>query len=196
MRRYAVLVVPTLALTLVGCPQFLSDFEVASDGGADDREGGDSTSNDGSGRVDAAPSDGFSVDGPTDDVSANADTATGGDSANVADAGPDTSTDASDADACTPVTHDNGLGGQFVNCLPLNTYDLPSALAACQATFVSGCMANNPMASCQGVGAVSANTNLWIYSAQPGAGVRAGYVLNTSMGFTCPNWPSPVGLWH
>jgi hypothetical protein len=38
-----------------------------------------------------------------------------------------------DADACAPVTHDNGLGQTWQDCVPLGTYDLDQAMKACTA---------------------------------------------------------------
>lgn len=51
----------------------------------------------------------------------------------AADAGVD-SAPSEDVDAgCTPVTHDNGLGQTWQDCVPRDTYDEAEAMAACRA---------------------------------------------------------------
>lgn len=43
-------------------------------------------------------------------------------------------------DACAPVTHDNGLGQTWQDCVPLGTYDLIQAMKACKASEAARCI--------------------------------------------------------
>lgn len=43
-------------------------------------------------------------------------------------------------DACAPVTHDNGLGQTWTDCVPLGTYDEAQAMKACRASDAALCL--------------------------------------------------------
>ena len=43
-------------------------------------------------------------------------------------------------DACVPVTHSNGLGQTWTDCVPSGTYDLSEAMRACKASGAERCI--------------------------------------------------------
>jgi len=104
-------------------------------------------------------------------------------------------------DACTPVTHDNGLGQTWQDCVPLGTYNQSQAVKACKASFADLCAPDaDPQYSCQGVGGVGVIVNgqvhQWVYVIRPGAGVQAGDILEFALGsLVCPSFPGATGRW-
>lgn len=74
--------------------------------------------------------------------------------------------------ACTPVTHDNGLGQTWQDCVPLGTYNEGQAMKACAAW----CAVKNCASSCallldigsycgvSGIQAVHAGSTTWVVS--------------------------------
>src|SRR5262249_35456040 len=103
---------------------------------------------------------------------------------------------------CAGVSHTNGLGQTWQDCVALGTYNHEQALNAGRASFGDSCAPTDPQFSCQGIAGIGAAivpnlVNLWIYSASASAGTRAGYVLQYAPStFHCPNWPSPIGAWE
>ena len=87
------------------------------------------------------------------------------------------------ADAgCATVTHENGLGQTWQDCVPLGTYNLEQATKACEAsgaascTKSTGCGGNNETVYGLTLGSLFAH---WGYGS-----VNAGYVNDTSV---CPH---------
>ena len=84
------------------------------------------------------------------------------------------------AAACTPVTHDNGVGQTWQDCVPLGTYTRAQATAACNAylLFAPSCSYGNrclPIDCGGGQGAVNFVSQCggyqvsWLYSGQNAA---------------------------
>jgi hypothetical protein len=83
--------------------------------------------------------------------------------------------EAGQAEACSLVTHSDGIGQTWQDCLPLGTYDEAQALAACIANGGSPCVQSN----CTGAGSAICDKDpvmpgycsCWTY-----AGSSAGHV--------------------
>jgi hypothetical protein len=108
----------------------------------------------------------------------------------VTDAADATAADATDA--CPPVTHSNGLGQTWTDCVPLGTYNAAQAMKACGADVDAGGGCYSIMRPCysEGVASVvcSVPSNLtycWTY-----AGPYTGYVSAAANG--CPNGSDPT----
>ena len=90
-------------------------------------------------RLDAAPADASdpALDAPAESAP-TIDSGTGGADAEDADGGsgedarPEADA-AQEVEACSPVTHSDGLGQSWSDCAPLGTYDQAEAQAACSA---------------------------------------------------------------
>ena len=78
-------------------------------------------------------------------VGAGGVTSAGGTTSTGGTAATGGSTSAGGAVTCTLVTHDNGLGQTWQDCVPLGTYNESQATKACKA---SGAIACNPTAAC------------------------------------------------
>lgn len=111
----------------------------------------------------------------------------------VVDAGADSSVpdsgsvivDAGSIDAgCTVVTHDNGLGQHWQDCVPLGTYDETQALKACAAYDAGSCAQSAGGCGAEQMVHPPGNNTLWEYQ-----GVGAGHVsVSTCPGPSDPGW--------
>jgi len=77
---------------------------------------------------------------------------------------------------CTLITHDNGLGQTWQDCVPLGTYNEAQATKACKVSGATTCTANPGNPTCNGAnrivcGSGSSFVGCWGY-----AGFVAGYV--------------------
>jgi hypothetical protein len=163
-----------LVLALYGCGG--QGFSAAiGDGGdlADARGSTDVRSND-SGSIEAA-------DGAVIDSGA-------ADSGTVEAAAVDSSSIPVDAasDVCVPVTHSNGIGQTWTDCVPLGTYNTMQALKACAAFLGVSVPACNvsPVSDCGG-GTVSIAGGTWTYN-----GPNEGHVQTSPN--VCPSVASPM----
>lgn len=96
-------------------------------------------------------------------------------------------------DACAPVTHDNGLGQTWQDCVPLGTYNLEQAMKACRATGLTdpaGCVINACVGSPSAVCESSRDSRCWGYYGQ-----NRGYVVVQS-GICPPPHNSADPIWH
>lgn len=102
-------------------------------------------------------------------------------------------------DACAPITHNNGLGQTWTDCVPLGTYNESQAMAACAASFGSNCTNQMPAGQCDALGGVAymgGSITEWVYTTTGGADY-AGDVLEFTYGeFVCPNVPGPTAMWN
>lgn len=105
-----------------------------TDGGTPPASGG----SDGSGGSAAggAPGSGGASSGGSDG------TAAGGASSGGAQGSGGEVTSTGGTVACTPVTHDNGIGQTWQDCVPLYTYDKDQAMKACKAAGAPVCIEN------------------------------------------------------
>jgi|SRR5271155_2748710 len=95
------------------------------------------------------------------------------------------------SDACTPVTHSNGVGQTWTDCVPLGTYNETQALEACGAfaASVNGndgiCTYSNQFNDCSPNTAVTTTTTMgvWAY-----AGGSVGHVARSG----CPTSSDPT----
>jgi hypothetical protein len=76
-------------------------------------------------------------------------------------------------DACASVTHDNGFGATWQDCVPLGTYNLEQAMKACAASGVSACA---PESGCPDYAVHGALAGNWGYE-----GIVAGYASATGL---------------
>lgn len=86
-------------------------------------------------------------------------------------------------DACATIyIHSNGIGASWADCVPLNTFNLTQALAACRATYGSDCSydvyicgknAASPVCACWQTQGLNAG---WVFPGTWGAGGCAGNV--------------------
>lgn len=100
--------------------------EVGGAGGAEHQDGGDAGGAAAGGAVGAGGAGGT--------------TSTGGSSSGGTNSGGATSTGGvtgAGGSTCTPVTHDNGAGKTWQDCVPLDTYNMEQAMKACQASYLS-----------------------------------------------------------
>ena len=148
--------------------------------------------------TDAGVIDAGSSDSGTD---AGADAGSDAGSDAGTDAGVDAGIDAGAVDAgpCgdggAQVMHDDGLGGAFFDCAPLDTYDGAEAFAACSEHKHTWCASNYSCAFADG-GLIECDgfnvpCNCWGYTYGTGGMVGVGHV-STSCG--CPTDSDPV--WH
>lgn len=93
------------------------------------------------------------------------------------------------ADACALVTHDNGLGQTWQDCVPLDTYNAEQALKACEASGAVRCFDNGlSSGACGAAGVVDGfdvdhkYVGRWTYT-----GIQAGFV---SADAGCPQYTS------
>ena len=144
-------------------------------------------------RLDAAPADASdpALDAPAESAP-TIDSGTGGADAEDADGGsgedarPEADA-AQEVEACSPVTHSDGLGQSWSDCAPLGTYDQAEAQAACEANGGSPCVLNACGAVCDVDPHSPGYCSCWVY-----AGALAGHVNNTA-GCTTPATASCVG---
>jgi len=108
-------------------------------------------------------------------------------------AGDVTGSDGGIVDACVLVTHDNGLGQTWQDCVPRGTYNLDQAMKACAASGVVTCTANPVSPTCGGTtrlvwrstgSGLPLNGGGWGY-----AGSIAGYVNHAQAPCTGPSNP-------
>lgn len=116
----------------------------------------------------------------------------GGDAAASEEGGDAAAPDASDG--CVVVTHSNGVGETWQDCVPLGTYTQAQAEKACAAHSSTGCT-NSSTCSLSYVTVIAGGTEYyWVYAA-PGGKITAGDVLEytTAMvkaGVTCQSLSS------
>lgn len=164
-----------LALLLAGCGgTSFSALDSAEDAGYDarhvDEDAGDAHIGAG-----GAPAAG----------GARASTAGGAPAAGAPGAGGASTAAGGAPDACTPVTHDNGVGQRWVDCVPLGTYNETEARKACVA-FTGDPRQCSPSQGCgsapqimQWLDPTGQHSYLWGYE-----GNTAGYV---GVNGGCPN---------
>jgi hypothetical protein len=80
-------------------------------------------------------------------------------------------------DACSTVyIHSNGIGASWADCVPLNTFNITQALAACRATYGSDCSYDgyicgknsaSPVCACWQIGGANAG---WVFPGTWGSG--------------------------
>jgi hypothetical protein len=73
-------------------------------------------------------------------------------------------------DACTPVTHNNGVGASWTDCVPLGTYNETQAMAACEADAVAVVLGETPF-SCTETTCGSGTDTVELQFTLPGGGV-------------------------
>ena len=82
------------------------------------------------------------------------------------------------AEACVPVTHDDGIGQTWQDCTPAGTYTRGEAEAACRANGGSPCVQNDCSGSGQAVCDIDPRSpgycSCWVY-----VGPLAGHVNNS-----------------
>lgn len=166
----AVLLLPAL---LAGCPATLSDWPVASSEGVIDVPDG---------QVEAGLTPEIVVDGSTADIEpvveptaeasvGRADVGPIADpdgSISLPDVGPGVDTGSVDSadSACASVTHSNGVGQFWQDCVPLGTYTAEQAIKACAATTGDAAKCGVAPACPPGIGAVATGymtSSMWEY---------------------------------
>jgi hypothetical protein len=178
--------------------------EAAPEGSArDSADGGD----DRAPAVDASGDDGWegaaeaSGDGGADAADGTSEGATGApdggddaavdaaDSGDGGDAGAADSAGDAASDACTLVTHSNGVGQAWQDCLPLGTYTRAEADSACAACSSTGC-ARGTGCNLQYMSVtVGTNNYYWVYAVSGSTAIAAGDVLEypTGTAVSCQN---------
>lgn len=78
--------------------------------------------------------------------------------------------------ACAPVVHDNGLGDHWTDCVPLGTYTLDEAMAACEAsTREAGACLYGSQGSCGGL-----SGERWVYTYDSSYSIAHSWVYHGS----------------
>src|SRR5271155_3117350 len=100
------------------------------------------------------------------------------------------------SDACTPVTHSNGVGQTWTDCVPLGTYNETQAMKACAAVYDGDAGTCIPMSSWCGANVVVSNvtgcgTQVWNYQS---VDVSRDGRVNASCNDTCPQ--STDAIWN
>jgi hypothetical protein len=160
------------AVLLVGCGG--ADFTAADVGPVvEDAGTGGATGTGGAVTEDAGTGGGQPESGGAQSESGGATSATGG-TGGAAEAG----------DACVLVTHSNGLGQTWQDCVPLGTYNEEQALKACKASVAVQCVVlqycGNPIYSMRGYDVSGSAVGDWGYG-----GSRGGVVAIGDMGSDC-----------
>lgn len=199
--RVSLAIMLVLPVTLTGCPALLSDWSVAADTAAVDASAdawGPEAAAGGSGS-DIGGSGGSS--GSAGDLSAGgaggsggALGSRGGSSGSAGSGGSSSSGGASGStgtggafDACALVTHDNGIGQAWQDCVPLGTYDEAQAMKACKASGapncrLSGCSADiHSMVCGTDASGSSYYGGCWGYASS-----SAGHVVDAASAGGCP----------
>lgn len=184
------LVVTLAALVLFGCSgESFTGFTAGNPASAD----ADSTPADGG--LDAIPTNAAGGNGgvleedggSTSNGSGGAIAATGGSTA----VGSGGAANTGGSVACTLVTHTNGIGQTWQDCVPINTYDLNQAMRACEKSGAAHCTNNGSI--CGGTYVVcgydeprqSIYGGCWGYYGVYIAGFVSSVALNG--GGSCPN---------
>jgi hypothetical protein len=192
--RYAIL----LLFLLVGCggpafsaavsPELMDDTGESDSGKLLEIDSGSVIPDSGSAFPDSSsviPDDSSEIDSGSVVSETDSD---GIDSGLSADSGSVVDSGAVDSACATPVTHSNGLGQTWTDCVPLGTYNMTQAFMACEAaTGAAGAMQcgihDGDAGGCDnGVFYVG---GFWVY-----AGPTAGHVSSTA--FDCPTTASPT----
>jgi hypothetical protein len=147
MNRILFAVTVVISTLLYGCEAILGGGYSVAEGSADVRANSDDGGHFGqnyeagaeAGRAEAASEDEGVVEtdaGMVDTGAVEADSGTVSGDSGAAEGGADTgSPDVSDA--CMPVTHSDGLGQTWTDCVPLGTYNEAQAMKACEAWTVA-----------------------------------------------------------
>lgn len=74
-----------------------------------------------------------------------------------------------DGDGCTPVTHSNGAGQMWTDCVPLGTYNETQAMKACAAQAVTepaiySCIASSDVCSAEMYVESTGGFGIWTYA--------------------------------
>ncbi len=115
------------ALAVAGCASLWGFDDLAvGNAGADGSDAEDS----------APPADASATDGDAAEVPVDSGTDGRDSTSQLADSGGhDSASQLADSgpvpEACTPLVHSNGLGGTYLDCAPLGTYDVTTATEAC-----------------------------------------------------------------
>lgn len=80
------------------------------------------------------------------------------------------------ADACALVTHDNGLGATWEDCVPLNTYNQEQATKACRSSGAASCI----------VDTVCSGTYRRVYGVSGAQGIGSWLFSGTLAGYASP----------
>lgn len=176
-----------MVAALSGCPAMLSDWPIASNEGVvdapDGQVGADPVIDGGSlpestpdtGLPEAAVTDAATpVDAPDDSI-ALADVGS-----SVVDSGPNGSADS----ACDPVTHMNGVGQSWQDCVATGTYTAEQAIKACAALTGDASKCEVATACPTGTGIVDSGFTSYVWEYE---GPLAGRVFGGQAGCT------PVG---
>ena len=191
------------SVLLVGCggslfePSFNSSFGPETDGGSDAAGGAATVDSDsgvgaggkvehahggeGSGGRGAGGAQGSGGASTGGELSATGGTGSGG----VTSTGGSGSGGAPEKDGgCALVTHDNGLGQTWQDCVPLGTYDQAQAMKACAVSGEKSCLVvsvcGSSLPEVRGYNADNSLGGRWGYE-----GVLAGYVGTGTLGELC-----------
>jgi hypothetical protein len=204
----ALLVLPA---ALTACPALLSDWTI--DGGPTDDASADALGHDAAGGSSSGPSGSLdaSIDadaGPAPEEAAAPDSGPDAGESGLSDSGRNDSgpADAGPCDGGPLVSHSNGVGQTWQDCVPLDTYNAAQALEACEAYAASvdaavtscalppgTCASSSLFDSLKGDGTTP---YVWTYDGQTiptGTGRVANALAATSTG-GCPSAEDPA--WH
>jgi hypothetical protein len=134
--------------------------------------------------------------------------ATGSTGGSFATGGASSSTGGTPSDACVLVTHDNGIGQTWQDCVPLDTYNATQATAACEAykaAHVASCSSARcvlALGSCISIGSNSVEYTadcgggaiLWTYAPGTANPTGGGHVVNITTASSpdgCPTSQDP-----
>jgi len=98
-------------------------------------------------------------------------------------------------DACAPTTHDNGLGGTWQDCVPLDTHNLAQAMKACSVAGATQCYARvgcsvGILDTVRGYDATGQIVGEWGYDNE-GAGYATGSIGGNLRGNVCLGASNP-----